>query len=317
MFSCTGDSTFDGYVNRYSCHPSPAVHDWVHNLSVSEVTQCLMVSRGDCISQYNYGVALAWQDGDPAADLTPANSCSVMQNPEHDQAYAVDADADWIASDAEAETGSSRQHFHLTHRGTDMGYFDIALPGVHNVANSTAVVAVSEQIGLDLEDVRSALSTFRGAARRFEVVGEMLGVTVVDDFAHHPTELRSLLQSARRHYRGRRLVCVFQPHQYSRTLHFLDDFAEVLPLADLAIVAPIYEARDSEEYREAVSAEDVAQKAAEHGADVVAVESFLEAEKHLVRVMRHGDVVLTVGAGDVWKIAKRVVRRLRRRHSLQ
>lgn len=94
MFSCTGDSTFDGYVNRYSCNASPAVHDWVHNLSVSEVTQCLMVSRGDCISNYNYGVALAWRDGDPAADLTPANSCSVMQNPEHDQAYAVDADAD-------------------------------------------------------------------------------------------------------------------------------------------------------------------------------------------------------------------------------
>jgi len=198
-----------------------------------------------------------------------------------------------------------------------MGYFDIALPGIHNVANSTAVVAVTEQIGLDLDDVRTALSTFRGAARRFEVVGEMLGVTVVDDFAHHPTELRGLLQSALRHYRGRRLVCVFQPHQYSRTLHFLDDFAEVLPLADLAIVAPIYEARDSEEFCEAISAEDVADKAAEHGADVVAVPSFLEAEKHLVRVMRRGDVILTVGAGDVWKIAKRVVRRLRRRHSLQ
>ncbi len=94
LFSCTGDNIFDGYVNRHSCDPNHHVHDWVNNLRISRVTQCMLVSRGDCLSQYHYGAALAWEEGDPAEDLTPANSCSINMNPEHDRSYAVDADAD-------------------------------------------------------------------------------------------------------------------------------------------------------------------------------------------------------------------------------
>ena len=226
------------------------------------------------------------------------------------ETYAVDSEADWVASVTDAPTSPRAQRFHLQHQGTDLGCFDIALPGPHNVANCAAVVAVTQYMGLDLDSVRGALQDFRGAARRFEVVAERQGVTVIDDFAHHPTELRLLLDTARHQYPGRRLICVFQPHQYSRTRFFLDEFAQVLALADLAVVAPIYEARDTDEDRRSVSAGLVASQAAARGGRVQAAMSFDEIEESLAAEVRSGDVLLTAGAGDVWKIAKRMVRRL-------
>ena len=245
-----------------------------------------------------------------------ANALAAAEHARCDvETYAVGAEADWIATLVEGRPERAAQRFRLQHRGCDMGYMDLALPGVHNVANATAVVAVARRIGLDLEEVRDVMLKFRGAARRFEVVGCARGITVVDDFAHHPTEVRALLDTARREFPGRRLVCVFQPHQHSRTRAFLDDFANVLARADVCIVAPIYEARDTEDDRRAVSAADVAAQATVRGGCVRHAASFDEVEAALENELRDGDVLLTVGAGDVWKIAKRIVRRLQRDHS--
>lgn len=226
------------------------------------------------------------------------------------ETYAVDVDADWVACMTRGSASPRVQRFCLQHHGVDMGHFQICLPGLHNAANSTAAIAMTQRIGMDLEAVRSAIESFHGAERRFDVVAECQEVTVIDDFAHHPTELRLLLGTARGEYPGRRLVCVFQPHQYSRTRFFLDEFADVLGLADLAIVAPIYEARDCEDDRSAVSASAVAGEAAARGGRVHAAQSLEEIEDMLAAELRPGDVLLTVGAGDVWKIAKRMVRRL-------
>lgn len=249
------------------------------------------------------GFLLVCADSPNARRAAETATCSV-------ETYALAAEADWVVSLAERAPGAGSQRFHLQHHDKDMGYFEIAQPGVHNVVNSAAVIAATQGIGLDLKEVRNAIGDFRGAARRFEVIGECAGVTVVDDFAHHPTELRALLNAARDRYPGHRLICVFQPHQYSRTRVFLDEFAEALSLADLVIVVPIYEARDTEDERRAVSAKDVAVQVTARGGSVEAAPSFKYVEDRLAQELRDGDVLLTVGAGDVWKIGKRVVRRL-------
>ena len=255
------------------------------------------------------GFLLVCAESPKALQAAERATCSV-------ETYALEAPADWVATLVETSPGTGLQRFHLQHGDRDMGDFETVLPGAHNVLNSAAVIAATRRMGLNLTEVRKVVVDFRGAARRFEVVGESAGVTVVDDFAHHPTELRALLDAARNRYPGRRLICVFQPHQYSRTQAFLREFAEALSLADLVIVAPIYEARDTQRARGAVSAKDVAVRVTSRGGCVEAAPSFTYVENRLAEVLRDGDVLLTVGAGDVWKIGKRVVRRLEKRRAV-
>ncbi len=229
-----------------------------------------------------------------------AAACSV-------ETYGLEVDADWAATRVEGPVG---QAFCLRHGGDDLGRFDLLLPGRHNLTNAAGVVAAAHAAGAELDAIRSALASFRGAARRFERYGEHAGVQVVDDFAHHPTEIRSLLAAARETFPGRRIVCVFQPHQYSRTCTFLREFGAALAGADDVLVAPIYAARDSEADRMAVSSADVADQVRLRGGDAAACRSLESIAERLVARLRPGDVLLTIGAGDVWKVAKAMVRRL-------
>ncbi len=177
----------------------------------------------------------------------------------------------------------------------------LRLPGLHNVRNAAAALAVARALDADLGRAAAALAEFGGAARRFERVGETLGVTVIDDYAHHPSEVRATLAAARQAFPSRRLVAVFQPHLYSRTALHGDALGRELAAADQVVVAPIYAAR--EQPLPGVTAELVAAGARAAGAQPVTVERAALAER-VADVVRPGDVVLTLGAGDVTRVGR-------------
>jgi UDP-N-acetylmuramate--alanine ligase len=184
-----------------------------------------------------------------------------------------------------------------------LGSFKLFVPGEHNVRNALAAIAVAHELGIDASITAAALARFLGVERRFQILGDYAGAIVVDDYAHHPTEIRATLGAARHGYPGRRLVALFQPHLYSRTVDFAREFGESLLAADVAIVAPIYAAR--ERPVDGVSARIIA--------DAVSGVEFLDrSHPEIIRELRHrlqpNDIFIAMGAGDVHEIAEALVR---------
>src|SRR5213593_3183043 len=176
----------------------------------------------------------------------------------------------------------------------------LVVPGLHNVRNAAAAVAVLHALGADVQAGARALSEFRGVGRRFERLGEARGVTVVDDYAHHPTEVAATLAAARQAFPGRRLVAVFQPHLFSRTALHGEALGKALAAADIVVVAPIYAAR--EQPAAGVTHHLVVRGATRAGAATVAVRERAGLTTHVVRAVRGGDVVFTLGAGDITRV---------------
>ena len=190
------------------------------------------------------------------------------------------------------------------------GDFRLQIPGRHNVVNATAVVAVAGLLNVDMDAVRRALAGFPGVHRRFEVLGEVNGVTVVDDYAHHPAEIRATLAAARVRYPGKRLVAVHQPHTYTRTRDLLAEFAAALADADVVMLTPIYAARERDTL--GVSAADLAAAMRDHPA-VTLADSLDDAAARVLSLLRPGDVLITLGAGDVNLVGKHVLQSVIRR----
>ena len=182
----------------------------------------------------------------------------------------------------------------------------LQVPGVHNLRNAVAALGAVDALGGALEPAARALGEFRGVGRRFERLGEFGGVAVVDDYAHHPSELAATLSAARQAFPGRRLVAVFQPHLYSRTAAHSQAMGEALAAADLVIVTEIYPAR--EQPIAGVSGQQVVDAAERAGADVRFEPTRSEVGKTVYRVLKAGDVVLTLGAGDITRVAPELVR---------
>lgn len=179
-----------------------------------------------------------------------------------------------------------------------LGPVRLSLPGTHNVLNALAAIAVGRELSVPFPTIARALSEFTGVVRRFETKGERAGVLVVDDYAHHPTEVSATLASARQVYPGRRLVALFQPHLYSRTRDFAKEFGKALTGCDLAIVMDVYPSR--EKPMAGISGELVAAAARDAGcAEVIYVPEKKAVVGELSRATRPGDVILTMGAGDV------------------
>jgi len=189
----------------------------------------------------------------------------------------------------------------------DIGPVDIrlAVPGVHNVRNAAAALAVAVEVGASLPAVVEALAAFRGVGRRFELVGEVDGVVVVDDYAHHPTEIAATLEAARQAYPGRRLVAVFQPHLFSRTQAMGVEMGAALGAADVVVVADVYPARESP--IPGVTGRMVANAAEATGTEVYWVPSRSELVGRVRGLARPGDLVLTMGAGDVTAVGPELV----------
>jgi UDP-N-acetylmuramate--alanine ligase len=185
----------------------------------------------------------------------------------------------------------------------------LAVPGVHNVRNAAAALAVVQALGADVEAGAVALAGFGGVGRRFERLGDAGGVTVVDDYAHHPTEVAATLAAARQAFPGRRVVAVFQPHLYSRTALHGDALGRALAAADVVVVAPIYGAR--EQPTPGVTHELVVRGATRAGAATAAVRERAGLVGHVARAVRSGDVVFTLGAGDVTRVGPELLALLR------
>jgi len=184
-----------------------------------------------------------------------------------------------------------------------IGWFKLFIPGENNVRNALAAIAVARELVIDVNSIAQGLAKFLGVDRRFQILGEYSGALIVDDYAHHPTEIRATLDAARRGYPARRVIALFQPHLYSRTRDFADDFARALKTADVAIVAPIYAAR--EKPIEGVSARMIAD--AESGIEFLD-RSNSEIYNEMRRRLEPNDIFITMGAGDVHEIAEMLVR---------
>jgi UDP-N-acetylmuramate--alanine ligase len=216
------------------------------------------------------------------------------------------ADARLLAVDVRTEgTGSI---FEIEFDGEMLGEVELAVPGMHNVMNALAAIASGLALGVTVGAMRPGLASFRGVERRFQRLGVMAGVDVVDDYAHHPTEIRATLAAARTAFPGRRIVAAFQPHLYSRTRDFAREFGEALAAADSVFVADIYPAR--EQPIPGVTAALIVDSTRDAGGTVAwqGARGSLSAE--LARVVRGGDVVLTIGAGDITKTGPELLRAL-------
>ncbi len=186
--------------------------------------------------------------------------------------------------------------FDLIRRNGSRDHIDLSVTGDHNVSNALSAVAVAELLDIPMETVRKGLLSFTGTDRRFEYKGEFNGVTVVDDYAHHPTEITATLQAAK-HHPHNCVWCVFQPHTYTRTKAFFHEFAEALSHADHLVLADIYAARETDTL--GISSSDLAEEAAKLGTDTHYFPSFAEIEDFLKQNCAPGDLLITMGAGDI------------------
>ncbi len=223
--------------------------------------------------------------------------------------YGSTPDADWYATDLAVEQG--RYGMNVWHGGTALGRVLLGLAGRHNVANALAVAALAHNCGVPWERLAEGLAGFSGVQRRLELRGDVGGVRVVDDYAHHPTEIRATLSAARERFAPRRLWCIFQPHQHSRTRFLLSQFAESFGVADEVVVPDIYFVRDSVREREAVCAADLVARIRARGQAAEYIPDFSGIVARVAAAVATGDVVMTMGAGDVWKVADELLRRLR------
>ena len=211
--------------------------------------------------------------------------------------YGLSNGIDWTATGV-AKDRRGGSHFQPVHAGRALTESTLKVPGEHNIRNALATMAVAALVGVDHQSVRRSLARFSSVGRRFEVVGEALGATLVDDYAHHPTEIRATLAAARQRYPGRRIVAVHQPHTYSRLKALLPDFAASFGDADEVLILDIYASRETDSLgmhsRDLVAA--IGQPAATYAGTTD------EATDYLRRSLKSGDVVITLGAGDVNRV---------------
>jgi UDP-N-acetylmuramate--alanine ligase len=193
-------------------------------------------------------------------------------------------------------------------RGQPLGEFTVRMPGQHNVLNCLAAVAVADELEVPLDVMKDALSTFHGVARRFSVVAEVEGVTLIDDYGHHPAEVIATLEAARGAY-SERLLVAFQPHRYTRTESLFEEFTRAFNKADTLLLADIYPA--GEKPIPGISSERLARAIAEHGHHRVRyVADRADIAEQLAREAKRGDVVIALGAGDINRVLEDVAARI-------
>jgi UDP-N-acetylmuramate--alanine ligase len=223
--------------------------------------------------------------------------------------FGLDKKNDYYAENIEPCRGSWK--FDIYENGQLFGNVSIALPGRHNIYNALAVTAAARQAGMGKDEIITHLGQFTGIDRRLMLKYQTEDITILDDYAHHPTEIRASLEAIKTRYAPERLLCIFQPHQYSRTRFLLDDFAQSFKLCDITVVPEIYFVRDTAESREKVNAEVLVERITEQGSNAVFINSFERIVDYLKQNVRTGDVVVTMGAGDIWKVADEYIRWLR------
>jgi UDP-N-acetylmuramate--alanine ligase len=218
----------------------------------------------------------------------------------HVETFGTDADADWTARVHRCRRG--RYEFAVRRQGRHLCDVALRVPGRHNVLNALAAAALSWENGATPQTIAEALAGFRGLRRRLELLGTWRGVTLIDDYAHHPTEVAATLETVRQMFPGRPVWCVFQPHQVSRTARLLDELAASLQNADKVLVAEIFRAREASPQPGEVAAADLARQARRGGVEVADIHLPEEIVRRLQACLRPGDVLVTMGAGDIGRI---------------
>lgn len=222
--------------------------------------------------------------------------------------YGTDPQSDLLIDQIQLLPMGSKSR--LLWKGRTIGTLELQVPGHHNLLNAAAVVAMGLSLDQPIAELLQGLRTFQGAGRRFELKASVAGVRVVDDYGHHPTEIEVTLTAARRYAGDGRVLVIFQPHRYSRTQAFLDSFARTLDLADHVILLEIYPA--SELPIPGVSSSLIAEKMV----NGVFLPNFLEASDAIISMAKPGDVILTLGAGDVNSLAPIIVSGLEQRFEI-
>ncbi len=247
-----------------------------------------------------YGAAILCLDDENVQQILPAVNRRIIT-------YGSSAQADLHIT--HTSTGHLASEFRLHFRGRDLGCFRLHVPGAHNILNATAAVAVALEREIPVDTIREALETFTGVERRFQVRGTERGVTVVDDYGHHPTEIRATLAAARA-CRFARIHVLFQPHRYSRTDALMDDFARAFHQADTVQVLDIYAA--SEQPIEGVSAQALVERLRGFGHRAADYADTLEhGVAAVVEAASPGDAILTLGAGNVYQAGEKILSALR------
>jgi len=186
--------------------------------------------------------------------------------------------------------------------GEFIGEFDLSIPGDFNMTNALAVLALGQLLHIDRGETISTLNKFTGAWRRFELIGEFNDIMLISDYAHHPTAIFNTIKATKEKYIGKKLACIFQPHQYNRTKNFLSDFAEAFRGADVVIVPNIYKVRDTQEDINSVSAKDLVDLINKKGVKSYNLKTYEQIKKYLKENPDHVDIVIIMGAGDIWEL---------------
>lgn len=195
--------------------------------------------------------------------------------------------------------------YDLVENGQITDHINLHVNGIHNIMNSLSVIAVARHLGIDSEDIKKGLLSFTGTKRRFEYKGERNGFTIIDDYAHHPTEIAATLNAAKK-YPHNEVWTVFQPHTYTRTMAFLDEFAEALSISDHVIVTDIYAAREKDLGQ--VHAKDIVERMKKYDVDVTYISSFDDIEKFILKNLKNNDLLITMGAGNVVDIGENLLK---------
>lgn len=226
------------------------------------------------------------------------------------QVFGFGPEAPWRAADLRLAPDGRTTHFTFSHRGLTLGSVQLPLLGSHNVLNAAAAITALMVSGLPFAQASAGVAAFKGVGRRLELIGEPQGVRILDDYAHHPAEIRAVLRAVRPSLPGRRLLVIFQPHQASRTRCLLREFAAALAEADEAWLPPIYFSRDSAEERRRVTHEDLAASVRNEGGVAHAFADLAEVQAHARGAVRPGDVVITMGAGNIDEVARGLAEQL-------
>jgi len=245
------------------------------------------------------GVLIANGEDRDVSEAVRTASCEV-------QTFGLADGCTWWGRELSTDRGRVTMDVHFA--GQKFFRLAVPLPGRHSAYNALAATALLHNAGLDAGQIRKSLQRFTGARRRMTHKGTARGITVVDDYAHHPTEIQATLRAIRDYYHPARLWCVFQPHQHSRTRFLLKDFARSFGAADEVLVPDIYFVRDSDREKDYICSQDLVAQIRFNGGSAGYFKSFGQIEDHLRRELADGDLVVTMGAGNIWEVADEIVR---------
>jgi UDP-N-acetylmuramate--alanine ligase len=246
-----------------------------------------------------YGSTILCLDNEHVREILPQIKRKVIT-------YGLTSPADYQAT--EMVLAGPLSKFSVSCRGERLGEVTLKVPGRFNIANALATIAVARELDMPFDAIRKGLEAFVGVHRRLEIKGKVNGVTVVDDYGHHPTEIRETLAAARQVWKDR-IIVVFQPHRYTRTQKLFNEFLTAFPDADYLIVTDIYAA--SEKPIEGVSAASLCEGIRAHGhQNVIYLSGFDEMTDHLLAMAKPSDVIITQGAGSVWKVGEEFLKRV-------